>query len=67
MQEDLYFLTVMRAFGPIRSATAPAPPVHRAGPFSYTAMSAATTIPYLPSQLVELIQFKVFNSAFVPP
>jgi len=51
----------------INIATAPAPPVGRAGPYSYTATSVATTMPYLPSQLGELIQLRVLNSAFVPP
>lgn len=32
------------AFGPISIATAPAPPVLRALPAAYTAISAATTI-----------------------
>ena len=31
------------AFGPTSMATAPAPPVGRAGPVAYTAMSPATT------------------------
>jgi hypothetical protein len=53
--------------GPMSIAIAPAPPVHLAGPFSYTAKSEATTIPYLPSQLGEVIQFRVLIRAFVAP
>lgn len=67
MKVDLYFLKTTFPFGPINIATAPAPPVHLAGPSSYTAMSAATTIPYLPSQYGEEIQFKVLSKALVAP
>jgi len=46
------------AFGPTNIATAPAPPVLRALPAAYTAMSAATTIARRPvgqqCQLVSL-------------
>jgi len=60
-------LKVILPLGPINKATAPAPPVHLAGPSSYTAKSAATTIPYLPSQYGEDIQLSVLISALVPP
>ena len=35
-------------FGPTNMATAPAPPVHLAGPVAYTAISPHTTSAYLP-------------------
>jgi len=50
INEARYLLKVIFPLGPISKATAPAPPVHLAGPSSYTARSAATTIPYRPSQ-----------------
>lgn len=53
--------------GPIKIATAPAPPVALAGPGSYTARSAHTTTPYLPSQALLSIQLSVLKRALVPP
>lgn len=50
------------AFGPTNIATAPAPPVLRALPAAYTAMSAATTMASRPEdqqcQLVSLVLLK---------
>lgn len=42
-------------------------PVGLAFPFSYIAISAETTSPYLPSQLLLSIQAIVLNKALVPP
>jgi len=42
------------ADGPISIAAAPAPPVHRALPFAYTAMSPQTTSAYLPLKTKEV-------------
>ena len=57
----------MGAFLPMRKQITPAPPVGLAGPFGYTAMSEDTTMPYLPSQALDSIQFNVLKIAFVLP
>ena len=49
----------MGALGPMSIATAPAPPVARAFPLAYTAMSPATTIPYRPSHAQLWARMKV--------
>lgn len=67
MKEDLYLLNTIFALGPTNMAMAPAPPVQRAGPSSYTARSVATTIPYFPFQKGEDIQLRVLIRALVPP
>lgn len=46
------FSSVIGALGPINIATAPAPPVGRALPEAYTAISAATTRANRPSNIV---------------
>ena len=46
--------------------TAPQPPEGRAGPSAYTAMSAATTIAYLPSQEELSAHVNAFINAEVP-
>ena len=48
------------------SITAPQPPEGRAGPSAYTAMSAATTIAYLPSQEELSAHVRAFINAEVP-
>lgn len=50
------------AFGPISIATAPAPPVLRALPAAYTAISAATTIAKRPvNQKASLVTPDLYN------
>uniref|UniRef100_A0A2H1VLZ8 SFRICE_006473 n=1 Tax=Spodoptera frugiperda TaxID=7108 RepID=A0A2H1VLZ8_SPOFR len=55
------------ALGPISIATAPAPPVGRAGPLPYTAISPATTMAFLPSHDDDSTQLTALNRAAVPP
>ena len=48
-------------------ATAPPPPVGRAGPASYTAMSPQTTTAYRPSYADDSTHATELKSAAVPP
>ena len=67
MKVDLIGSYIIGAFFPIKKQITPAPPVGLAAPFGYTAMSAETTIPSLPSHDLDSIQLKVLNNALVLP
>ena len=55
------------AFGPTNIATAPAPPVLRALPAAYTAMSAATTMARRPAdQQHQLVSLQLLKQEVLP-
>jgi len=63
----LYLLSItIGALGPISIATAAAPPVGRAAPSAYPALSVATTRLYPPFQELLSIQLIQLNRAAVP-